>query len=208
MFFHILLTDAAYSDENVHLHFPKGAECRQKMIAKYLSRHLLQRCRVWAEISASASYLLMHDMGGNFRLHFFTIARCGQKFPSAFYLTMETIGRKFCPHFPDDGCRMIAKSSSVSIFQIDTEYQRKTRSVSSPMQNVGANFRQHFPHKSKIQSNLYITALYIAVTLYIISHWATSQNFQLPYIFCKVDLYIVVTLYIMEPKRIVELHAF
>ena len=76
------------------------------------------------------------------------------------------------------------------------------------MQNVGANFRQHFPHISKIQSNLYITALYIAVTLYIISHWATSQNFQLPYIFCKVDLYIVVTLYIMEPKRIVELHAF
>ena len=121
---------------------------------------------------------------------------------------METIGRKFCPHFPDDGCRMIAKSSSVSIFQIDTEYQRKTRSVSSPMQNVGANFRQHFPHISKIQSNLYITALYIAVTLYIISHWATSQNFQLPYIFCKVDLYIVVTLYIMEPKPIVELHAF
>ena len=71
------LSPAAYSDENVHLHFPKGAECRQKMIAKYLSRHLLQRCRVWAEISASSSYLLMHDMGGNFRLHFFTIARCG-----------------------------------------------------------------------------------------------------------------------------------
>ena len=138
---------------------------------KYLSRHLLQRCRVWAEISAPASYLLMLDMRGNFRLHFFTIARCGQTFPSAFYLTMETI-------------------------------------VSSPMQNVGANFRQHFPHKSKIQSNLYITALYIAVTLYIISHWATSQNFQLPYIFCKVDLYIVVTLYIMESKPIVELHAF
>ena len=82
---------------------------------------------------------------------------------------METIGRKFCPHFPDDRCRMIAKNSSVSISQIDTDYQRKTTSVSSPMQNVGANFRQHFPHKSKIQSNLYLTALYIAVTLYTIS---------------------------------------
>ena len=29
------------------------------------------------------------------------------------------------------------------------------------------------------------------------SHQTTSQKFQLPYIFCKVDLYIAVTLYIM-----------
>ena len=68
--------------------FPKvqnvGTECLRTLYftspgyrRKYLSRHLLQRCRVWAEISASASYLLMLDMGGNFRLHFFTIARCG-----------------------------------------------------------------------------------------------------------------------------------
>ena len=27
-------------------------------------------------------------------------------------------------------------------------------------------------------------------------HWTTSQNFKLPYIFCKVDLYIAITLYI------------
>ena len=27
------------------------------------------------------------------------------------------------------------------------------------------------------------------------SHRPTSQNFQLPYIFCKLDLYIVITLY-------------
>ena len=51
----------------------------------------------------------------------------------------------------------------------------------------------------KIQSNLYITPLYIAVTL---CFTVTGQlpeiftNFQLPYIFCKVELNIVVTLYI------------
>ena len=36
---------------------------------KYLSA-LSSEMQLWAEISASASYLLMHDMGGNFRLHF------------------------------------------------------------------------------------------------------------------------------------------
>ena len=69
----------------------------------------------------------------------------------------------------------------------------------------------------EFQSNLYITALYIAVKLsnfciFVLrikwlllllllypvyhGHRTTSQNFQLPYIFCKVDLNIAVTLYI------------
>ena len=33
-------------------------------------------------------------------------------------------------------------------------------------------------------------------------HRATFQNFQLPYIFCKADLYIAVTLYITVPGQI------
>ena len=67
----------------------------------------------------------------------------------------------------------------------------------------------------EFQSNLYIMALYIAVKLsnfciFVLrikllllllypvyhGHRTTSQNFQLPYIFCKVDLNIAVTLYI------------
>ena len=47
-----------------------------------------------------------------------------------------------------------------------------------------------------LQSNLYITALCIAGHPVYYGHRRTSQNFQLPYIFCKVDLYIAVTLYI------------
>ena len=41
-------------------------------------------------------------------------------------------------HFPDNVC----KKHSGSIFHTDAEYQRKTRSVSSPVQNVGADYRQ------------------------------------------------------------------
>ena len=43
---------------------------------------------------------------------------------------------------------------------------------------------------SEIQSYLYITA-------HDSGHQTTSQKFQFPFIFCKVDLYIAVTLYIM-----------
>ena len=46
-----------------------------------------------------------------------------------------------------------------------------------------------------LQSNLYITALYIGVTC-ILRSPETPQNFQLPYIFCKIDLCIAFTLYI------------
>ena len=47
-----------------------------------------------------------------------------------------------------------------------------------------------------LQSNLYITALCISSHLVYYGHRKTSQNFQLPYIFCKVELYIAVILYI------------
>ena len=49
----------------------------------------------------------------------------------------------------------------------------------------------------KIQSNLYKTALYIAVTLHTTVTGKLPQSFQLPYIFCKVDLLLAVPLYIM-----------
>ena len=55
--------------------------------------------------------------------------------------------------------------------------------------------------RKSIQSNLYITALYIAVTLYItITSWTTFS--QLPYIFCKVDLFIAVTLSITVTTQV------
>ena len=51
--------------------------------------------------------------------------------------------------------------------------------------------------------NLYITALYNS------GHRTTSQNFQFLYIFCKVDLYIAVTLYITVTfPRVAVVHRF
>ena len=51
--------------------------------------------------------------------------------------------------------------------------------------------------------NLYITALYNS------GHRTTSQNFQFLYIFCKVDLYIAVTLYITVTfPRVTVVHRF
>ena len=50
--------------------------------------------------------------------------------------------------------------------------------------------------KTTVTTNLYKTALYIAVTQYITAIPLTSQDFQLPYIFCRVDLYIAVTQYV------------
>ena len=68
-----------------------------------------------------------------------------------------------------------------------------------------------------LQSNLYITALCIAGHPVYYGHRRTSQNFQLPYICCKVDLYIAVTLYITvtlpfpkggrSPERCRRLHS-
>ena len=105
VFFHILLTDAAYSEENVHLHFPKGAECGHKMTANTL----LYFCRIQEEISVSAPSSEMQSVGGNFCV--------------SFLLTDAWYGRKFSFAFLHD-CKMWLKIS-VSILLNDGDYRKK-----------------------------------------------------------------------------------
>ena len=106
VFSHILLTDAAYSDENVHLHFPKGAECGHKMIANTL----LYFWRIQEEISVPAPSSDMQSVGGHFCVSFsvLTDAWYGRKFPSAFL----------------HDCKMWLKIS-VSILLNDEDYRQK-----------------------------------------------------------------------------------
>ena len=117
VFFHILLTDAAYSEENVHLHFPKGAECGHKMTANTL----LYFCRIQEEISVSAPSSEMQSVGGNFCV--------------SFLLTDAWYVRKFSFAFLHD-CKMCLKIS-VSILLNDGDYRKKILSSFSwrQMQN-------------------------------------------------------------------------
>ena len=49
---------------------------------------------------------------------------------------------------------------------------------------------------SKVQRNLYVASGPVCSSHPVYyGHWTISQNFQLNFIFCKVDLYIAVTLY-------------
>ena len=57
------------------------------------------------------------------------------------------------------------------------------------MQNLCCE-NEFYLHVNKKQSNLCITALYVVVTRYITVTRQLPKNY-LPYIFCKVDLYIL-----------------
>ena len=94
--------------------------------AEYKILHFPQRCRVWVENSASAFYLLRHDTRGNFR---------HQHCTNGWRIWVE----KYVHIFLTTDAQCLQKTSE-RIFHTDAEYRGKTRSVSSPVQNVGEDY--------------------------------------------------------------------
>ena len=104
-----------------------------------------------------------------------------------------------CPNiFPPASCLHYLLNIHKSIFQISRTAFRISGTLNkaflTPILSLHSTHSTSASNKFLIQSNLYITALYIAVTLYI------TVTRQLPKIFsclfCKDQPYIQVTLYI------------